>query len=45
MRITYFPDDTRIRTNEDRDYKRTVYLLDHKVTLIQQYLLTFQGCV
>ena len=30
----FFSDDTQIRTTEDQDYKRTVYLLDHIVTLI-----------
>ena len=28
MGITFFPDDTQIRTTEDQAYKRTVYLLD-----------------
>ena len=32
MGIIFFSDDTRIRTSEGQDYKRTVYLLDHKVT-------------
>ena len=32
MSIIFFPDDTRIRTSEGLDNKRTVYLLDHKVT-------------
>ena len=30
--IFFFADDARIRTSEGQDYKRTVYLLDHKVT-------------
>ena len=33
MRIYFFSDGTRIRTTEGQDYKRTVYLLDHNVTL------------
>ena len=32
MRIIFLSDDTRIRTSEGQDYKRTVYLLDHNVT-------------
>ena len=32
--ITFFSDGTQIRTTEDQAYKRTVYLLDHSVTLI-----------
>ena len=34
MGITFFSDDTQIRTTEDQAYKRTVYLLDHNVTLM-----------
>ena len=30
--IIFFSDDTRIRTSEGQDYKRTVSLLDHNVT-------------
>ena len=30
----FFPDNTQIRTTEEQDYKRTVYLRDHSVTLI-----------
>ena len=36
MGITFFPDDAQIRTTEEQHYnyiKRTVYLLDHNVTL------------
>ena len=29
MGITFFTDDTQIRTTEEQNYKRTVYLLDH----------------
>ena len=28
----FFFDDTRIRTSEGQEYKRTLYLLDHNVT-------------
>ena len=30
--IIFYSDDTRIRTSEGQDFKRTVYLLDHNVT-------------
>ena len=33
MRLIFVSDDTRIRTSEGQDYKRTVYLLDHNVTV------------
>ena len=32
--LLFFSGDTQIRTIEEQDYKRTVYLLDHNVTLI-----------
>ena len=33
MRITFFFDDTRIRTSEGhQDYKRTAYVLDHNMS-------------
>ena len=34
MGITFFSDDTQIRTTEDQAYRRTVYLLDHNVIFI-----------
>ena len=39
MGIAFFSDDTQIRTTEEQDYKRTVYLLAHNVTLISILLL------
>ena len=41
MGITYFSDDTQIRTTEDQVYKRTVYLLDLNVTLIFFFLYNY----
>ena len=32
--VAFSSDDTQIRTTEEQAYKRTVYLLDHNVTLI-----------
>ena len=32
--IFFCSDDTQIRTTEEQDYKRTVYLVDHNVTFI-----------
>ena len=34
MRIIFISDDIRIRTSEGQGYKRTVYLLDHNVTVV-----------
>ena len=33
MRSFFFPNNTRIRTNEHQAHERTVHLLDHKVTV------------
>ena len=35
--IIFFPNVTRIRTNEDQDHKQTVYLLHHKVIVSLSY--------
>ena len=37
MRIHFFFDDTRIRTNENHVHKWTVFLLDPKVTVTLWY--------
>ena len=40
--VTCFSDDTQIRTTEEQAYKRTVYLLDHNVTLMSVLFLQIE---